>query len=556
MATKWVKRQIAAVTGSSEVLKKKRIQAKREKVAKTAKEQSLEREYYYKFTDKAIRRKMRTLLTRTETDAMALCFDMFSPEYEHEKITQGEFVLMVLNGAGVEAVREEPLTKEILAAHMATFEHAKVFPVRSDIIPGKEHPYVAKRKEGKISTKAKRVVFKEVIPEPTEEEIEEKEIMHVEDTTLTLHELLLSTSFWKKQFDFYTDVKWDLVSHYFYLFDTNGQKSWTKNDFARALRVLLVGLYVCDYEEEAKIPIDCDPAEKTREDEEEAKLNFRDEFDELQGLDRQLQRLRKNVFERYLDIIFQDMDKASMGVLDIDDVQEWLDGECPEIATEFVDKETGESTLLQAFQSVECNNRRMELEMFYPFVENSQILAATLNDSIELRMFELSCQIAQQEFPSFEDTSEISLQDFRLFLRNSPDKRIASVVVRVSNVVSRAKNKLPKNTGKGLIDVLSYQKTKPKFRKGTKSKDLFSTSLAALRKEFLNKSPLEQLSITPVEDLTIVSPAAQEEDDVVAPIEPVTRKLTTRISTNRSLLMQAQNSRSQLLKQGTSKKLL
>ena len=125
-------------------------------------------------------------------------------------------------------------------------------------------------------------------------------------------------SFFKDLTKFPNDL--DEVDFYFHLFDQDKKGYWSQGDFAEAMRVLLEGVYISDYEDRVIIPSDCDPAEKEKEDLEN------NEFLDIGELERKNEAEKKNIqvglIEQYLQVLFKDVDIAKMGNIDLDDFQE------------------------------------------------------------------------------------------------------------------------------------------------------------------------------------------------------------------------------------------
>lgn len=531
-AVRKLKYWIAEITGNKDLLKKKRIRAKRDKVTTRPNEILLEKTWFGEYVDRCVRSQLRIMLNSVEMDAISLVFDSFASHMPHERLTRVEFIQLLLNGGGANEERDFEISVDFLKELEKIFEHAKTFYRKEFIIPGKQHPYLAERHKSTFQFKVRQAVIEEVnkqvlkirgIPPPdildveerleeelTDEERKNREEEWYERETISLHELLLSVSFWKQQSRLQGELqKKDDVSFFFRLFDGSGHSRWTEGEFALAMRVLLEGVYLSDYEDRVALPKDCDPSEREKEEAKEAR------FKTLEDIEREEAELgemhkRKNLIERYLNVVYDEIDRAKMGIIDIEDVQEFLD-ETGAAPTEFGKNDKGESNLELAFQAVGAKEEpKLSRDQFYAFIENSHLMSFNLGDELELKLFELSRVIAREEF-DIESTRYISLLSFRQYLRNSPDKRLASMVVRVARCVRAKCSSIHPKARQAVLDVLRFQTNKPKFRilrkeltiseapvsSQKKTKALISKSLVALRKSFTGKSPLETLRIAP-----------------------------------------------------------
>lgn len=508
---KW---QIAVLLGHENLLKKKRLRAKRTHIAEDDEERELEKRYSYSFIDRNVRRKLRLWLSRTEMDAIALLFDSLSETYPGQRLTRIEFLHMVMQSSGSSSERPEPLTKTDVNDILALFEHAKTIHRDYEyIIPGKHHPYVKERYKKKRWYRLKRKYLGEkwvqnpkTVPEESPLDPEEERQRDMERDSIDLHELLLAFSFWKR-----IEVAGEIldgmddITFYFFLFEAGSKLRLMEGEFAMAMRTLLEAVYISDYEDPIGIPTDCDPDEYERQ---KAKENI---IADLEELDRnflmdtkslEMERKKKKLVERYLDCVYDDIDQAEMQVLDKEDIEVWLHDN-PEALAEFTNND-GESILDHALQDAHIKQGDIDREHFYAFMENSHILTHELCLRLEIKLFELSSKIAQEIF-DLKTRRSVRLQEFRQFLRESPDKRLASMIVRVSRAIRMEYQRISPRARQALIQVLRYQVKKPKFATPKdpgealkQRKQLQSPSLTDLRKRYADRSPLERLRLEPL----------------------------------------------------------
>lgn len=191
-----------------------------------------------------------------------------------------------------------------------------------------------------------------------------------------------------------------------------------------------------------------------------------------------------------------------MQVLDKEDIEVWLHDN-PEALAEFTNND-GESILDRALQDAHIKQGDIDREHFYAFMENSHILTHELCLRLEIKLFELSSKIAQEIF-DIKTRRSVRLQEFRQFLRESPDKRLASMIVRVSRAIRMEYQRISPRARQALIQVLRYQVKKPKFATPKdpgealkQRKQLQSPSLTDLRKRYADRSPLERLRLEPL----------------------------------------------------------
>ncbi|GBG30639.1 Hypothetical Protein FCC1311_068592 [Hondaea fermentalgiana] len=506
---KW---QLAVLLGHEDLLKKKKLRAKRTRVALDDEERELEKGYSYTYVDRNVRRKLRLWLSRSEMDAIALLFDQVSQEYPGERLSRIEFLHMIMQSGGP---REEPLSKNDVDDILRLFEHAKVVHRREYVVPGKQHPYIAERYKKRRWYRFKRAVLgnryvqaMKTVPSDLVEDPEEQKARAREKDSIDLHELLLTFSFWKRIYVAGEVLDgMDDVSFFFFLFEAGARLRLTEAEFAMAMRVVLEAVYISDYEDPVGVPVDCDPDEYERQkkkeeviaDLEELDRNFLKDFAAIEA-----DRKKRNLVERYLDVIYDDVDKAEMGTIDAEDLQEWLD-ENHEAGEEFVDQETGAPALEKALQAVRIKEGEpIDREHFYAFLENSHILTHELHGQLEIKLFEQSRLIAHELF-DMKTIPYLRIEAFRQFLRESPDKRLAAMVVRVSRAVRKEYQSISPRAREALVKVLRYQSSKPKFdpiedeaEALKQRKRLQSPALTALRKEYADRSPLERLRLEPL----------------------------------------------------------
>jgi hypothetical protein len=598
MAYKWIKFHVAQLSSEShELLKAKRLRATRDTLTTVPGEVLMEREWFQQCVDRNVRDKRRLWLTRTEMESLSTAFDRFALEFAASeeglglgsgagagasgasglscssklsslsssgsfgaaRISRLEFIQLVLSGGASLSNAGYGGSVELSVASIeglsALFDHAKTHFRSEFVIPGKQHPYLAERRRSTLkhhlqtylSEKLEEMGVAELLkPRGAEEARKEAEReterrrRERESESLTLLELLSAASFWKWHAAADQAVEMDDVNYYFFLFDAGKRAAWSEGDFCAAMRALLEGIYISDYEEGIALPRDCDPAEREREEKQTDRFKSIDELElaNAQRMSEEHQR-RLGLVDRYLDALFDDIDRAGMGKIDIEDVEEWLEDNAAAKA-EFqltAEQQSGEdrfdaavaieqrkrlleaktvkgtklnaeslaslTPLQRAFKSVRADDYRLSRRQFYAFIENSHVLSHTLSDKLELKLFELSRAVLRDEFPN----GRVTLSAFRNFLRDSPDKRVASIVVRVSRAVRESTATIPESGRRALLGVLAAQAHKPRYREAragrvsqTKRKQHVGRCLVDLRKSFTERSPLEQIRIMPIHD--------------------------------------------------------
>jgi len=418
-------------------------------------------------------------------EIIGLIFDRYTMDNENKFLAKGQFVHMLLNSIGQDEQRSKNELNEQVKLASELYEMCKVFPRNCFPVPGKDHPYLY-RKECTSSSKKKSI--QKILPA----EIVDEDLA---SDSICLHEILLLASYCNRQQCCYQYTEFDDVAQLFFLFDSGLEMRISQGEFANMLRVLMVGLYVSDYEGKVAIPLDCDPIEKETE-----MLRAEDTMNIAEIEHTREARIKlaakKSIIDRMLDVLFDEIDKAKVNSIDTGDMDEWLRSH-PHVSLEFIDRETGNLNSAPSFASVGVLEGQMNREQFYAMIENTHVFCERLNDQLELQLFDLCCKVAIDD-SLVDESGFISLARFRKFLRDSADRRIAELVIRVSRALRSCKSTFSEGSGNLFLRMIKYHKTKPRFQnfdlKGTEK----SNALKTLRQEYARKSPLEVLRISPL----------------------------------------------------------
>jgi len=476
-------------------------------VATTKRECDLELQYHNNFVDRRLRSCLHLFLSRDEMEAVGLMFDRVCKT--DSRMSKFSFMKMMLFCGP--PLRKECTNDRFVKESLALFDHARVQSRVDFVIPGKSHPYIAQRRQSFLK---QLVLHRRGRKQgPDKSEIYSKDEIWLGDS-LDLHELLLEFSFWKRLKQSLGDLKalskMDDVTLYFTMFQAACKESLTEGELADALRRMLEGVFISEYEEAVQIPIDCDPS---------LDLQSNEDDDHFQAFERGISKGRKqrerdfrkrHVIERFLDVIFDDIDKIGTGKINLEDMRDWLI-ENPNAQQEFFNPVTKESTIIEAFETVGALDWEMDREKFYSFVENSHLMSFRFNDSLELKIFDLARSIAHEAFSEEakgdkgdnDAILKISLTDFRAFLKNTLDTRLASMIVRVARCIRQICNKISMETVEHFLEVLKTQMEKPLFAEesaswSSKKFRSRSESMMNMRRKMSSRSALDQIRIAPI----------------------------------------------------------